>query len=77
MATHRELLEMIVRQTVRLEELLHQSQRCQTSLQRTRIELATLRADRSAANVDSVTDSLRKTISQARGVQDEMKRLGY
>ena len=77
LATHRELLEMIVRQTVRLEELLHQSQRCQTSLQRTRIELATLRADRSAANVDSVTDSLRKTISQARGVQDEMKRLGY
>ena len=77
LATHRELLEMIVRQTLRLDELLHQSQRCQTSLQRTRIELATLRADRSAANVDSVTDSLRRTISQARGVQEEMKRLGF
>ena len=76
LAMHRELLEMIVGQTLRLDELLHQSQRCQTSLQRTRIELASIRADRSAANVDGVTESLRKTINQAREVQEEMKRLG-
>ena len=76
LATQRELLQMITRQRLRVDELLHQSHRCQTSLQRTRIELATLRADRSGANVDAVTETLSRTINQAKEVQDEMKRLG-
>ena len=76
LTSYRELHGMIGRQQLRLDELLHQCGRCQASLQRTRIELAAIRANSSGANVDAVTDTLRKTISQARGVQEELQRLG-
>jgi hypothetical protein len=39
------------------------------------MELAALRADSSESDVSSVVDTLRLTISHARSVQDEMKRL--
>ena len=44
-ASRRELLDMIVQQQLRVDELLHQSDRCEASLNRTRIELAALRAE--------------------------------
>ena len=47
LASHRELLEMIAQQQVRVDELFHQSHLCQASLHRTRIELAAIRADTS------------------------------
>ena len=75
--SHKELLEMIRQQLLRVAELLHQSDRCQASLRRTRIELAALRADGSRRSVSAVTEALKKTIDQAREVQDEMKRLGF
>ena len=74
---YRELLEVIKQQQLRVDELLHQSDRCQASLHRTRIELAALRAGRSRGSVSTVTETLRRTIDQARGVQEEMKRLGF
>ena len=77
MASHKELLDMIKQQQLRVDELLHQSDRCQASLHRTRIELAALRADSSGTSVTAVTETLRRTIDQARGVQEEMKRLGF
>ena len=73
----RELLDMIKQQQLRVDELLHQADRCQASLHRTRIELAALRADTSEASVSAVTETLRRTINQAREVQEEMKRLGF
>ena len=77
LASHRELLDMIEKEQLRVDELLHQSHRCEASLRRTRIELAALRADSSGTSVNAVTETLKKTIKQARGVQEEMKRLGY
>lgn len=77
LASHRELLDMIEQEQLRVDELLHQSHRCEASLRRTRIELAALRADSSGNRISTVTDTLKKTIKQAREVQEEMKRLGY
>ena len=77
LASHRELLDMVQQQQLRVDELLHQSDRCQASLHRTRIELAALRADGSDASVSAVTETLRRTINHAREVQEEMKRLGF
>ena len=76
LASNVELLDIIRMQQLRVDELLHQSDRCQASLHRTRIELAILRADSSGASVNAVTETLGKTIAQAREVQQEMKRLG-
>lgn len=77
LASHQELLSMIKQEQLRVDELLHQCDGCRASLHRTRIELAALRADASERSVSTVTESLRKTISQAQGVQEELKRLGF
>ena len=42
-----------------------------------RIELAALKADNVDASVNSVTQALQKTITQAKEVQEELKKLGY
>ena len=77
LASNKELLEMIAQQQVRVDELFHQSHLCQVSLHRTRIELAAIRADTSETKVSTYTDTLRRTIAQAKEVQEEMKRLGF
>ncbi len=76
-ASHRELLEMINQKQYQADELLFQCNRCEASLARTRIELASLQAGSSATSVSSVTQSLRSTINQAKEVQEELKRLGF
>ena len=76
-ASHRELLEMISQQQYQSDGLLFQCNRCEASLSRTRIELASLQAGSSATSVNSVTQSLRSTINQAKEVQEELKRLGF
>ena len=76
-ASHRELLEMINQKQYQADELLFQCNRCEASLARTRIELASLQAGSSATSVNSVTQSLRSTINQAKEVQEELKRLGF
>ena len=48
LASHRERLILINQQRSHVEELLHQCGRCEASLHRTRIELAELKAPRSA-----------------------------
>ena len=75
-ASHRERLDMIQRQQVRAEELMHQCGQCVAALNRTRIELAGIKVEGSRTSVDAATESLRKTIEEAREVQEEMKRLG-
>ena len=77
LASHRERLEMVSQQQSHLEELLHQCGRCEASLHRTRIQLAELKAESSKVSISAVTQTLRRTINQAREVQAEMKRLGY
>lgn len=77
LASHRERLDMIKQQQFRIDELLHQAGRCEASLRLTRMELAALKVDSSEASVSAATDTLRKTISQAREVQEELKRLGF
>ncbi len=75
-ASHKERLDMIKEQHLRVDKLVYQSDRCEASLHRTRIELAALKADSSETSVDAVTETLEKTINQAKEVQEELRRLG-
>jgi hypothetical protein len=77
MSSHLERLDIMQKQQLRIEELLHLSGRCEASLHRTRMELAALKAADSESRVGEATDSLRRTIDQAREVQEEMKKLGF
>ena len=76
-AFHQELMEMVNQHQYQADELLFQCNRCEASLSRTRIELASLQAGSSETSVSSVTQSLRSTINQAKEVQEELKRLGF
>ena len=76
-ASHKERLDLIKQQELRVDGLLHQSDSCEASLHRTRIELAALRADNVDASISTVTDTLERTINQAKEVREELRRLGY
>ena len=77
LASHRQRLEMLGRLQLRVDQLLYQAYRCEASLHCTRIELAAIRTGSSETSVDSVTETLRRTIRRAKEVQDELRRLGY
>ena len=77
LASHKERLNLIEQQQIRVDGLLHQSDSCEASLHRVRIELAALRADSADTSVSTVTDALERTINQAKEVQEELKKLGY
>jgi hypothetical protein len=74
---NRERLDMLANLHLRVEELLHQAERCQASLSKTHIDLADLKAGASGASVDSVIVTLQKTIERAKEVQAELKKMGY
>ena len=76
-SSDRQRLDLVDQQRLRLQQLLQQSDRCEAALQQTRIELASLKADASAGSVDSVLETLQKTIDQAKAIQEEMRKLGY
>ena len=76
-ASHKERLGLVQQQSLRVDGLLHQSDSCEASLHRTRIELAALKADTVDTRVGAVTRALESTINQAKEVQEELKRLGY
>ena len=59
-----------------LVQLLFQTSRCEASLHRARIEVATIRPDGSESGMDSVIEALQETIDQVKQAQDERKRLG-
>lgn len=75
--SHKERLEMINQQQLQIDKLLYQCDRCEASLQRTRLELAALTTEGSETGVSAVTDTLRQTIDQAREVQEELRELGF
>ena len=77
LASHQERLDLVKQQQLRVDQLLFQSESCEASLHRTRIEIAALKADSGESSVRAVTDALRKTINQAKEVQEELKKLGY
>ena len=77
MSSHLERLDIMQKQRLRVEELLHLSGRCEASLNRTRMELAGLKTADSEISVQQATESLRKTIDQAKEVQEELKKLGF
>ena len=76
-ASHRQRLDMLDQLGMRLDQVLYQAHRCEASLHRTRIELAAIRTGSSETSVDSVIEALQGTINQVKGVQEELKRLGY
>ena len=76
-ASHKERLDLIDGQQLRVDGLLHQSDSCEASLHRTRVELAALKADNVQASVTTVTDALQRTITQAKEIQEELRKLGY
>ena len=77
LASNKDRLTMVKRQELRIDELLHEADRCEASLHRTRIELAALKADSAEASVNSVTETLQRTIDHAKEVQEELKKLGF
>ena len=75
--SHKERIEIIKEQELRLDKLLYQCDRCEASLHRTRLELAALKTESAETSVSAVTETLQQTISQAKDVQEELKKLGY
>jgi DNA-binding SARP family transcriptional activator len=76
-SSDRQRLDLVDQQRLHLQQLLQQSDRCEGALQQTRMELASLKADASSVSVDSVLETLQKTIDQAKAIQEEMRKLGY
>ena len=76
LASHRERLEMLDQLQLSLVQLLFQTSRCEASLHRARIEVATIRPAGSESGMDSVIEALQETIDQVKQAQDERKRLG-
>jgi hypothetical protein len=77
LALHRERLELVSQQAVRVGKLLYQCGRCETSLQRTRIELSALKTGNAEMSISAVTDTLQRTIQQAQEIQEELQTLGF
>ena len=74
--SHQLRLDLLGQQQLRVDELLFQSNRCEASLALTRMETASLQSGGTETSVSAVTDSLQRTIEQAKEVQEELKRLG-
>jgi hypothetical protein len=74
---NRERLGTLTNLHLRVEELLHQAERCEASLSKTHVDLADLKAGASGTSVNSVIITLQKTIERAKEVQAELKKLGY
>jgi hypothetical protein len=74
--SHKDRLKLISHLDLRVDELLHQVNRCEATLHQTRIELAALKADSTETSVSEVIQALQNNILQAKEVQEEMKRLG-
>ena len=77
LALHRGTLDLLNQQQIKVDELMYQSDVCEASLQKTRIELAALQVGSSDLSVNAVTETLQRTINQAKEVQEEMRNLGF
>lgn len=77
LASHRERLELHDQLRWSAERLLFQAHKCEDSLHRTRIELVAIKTGTAEASVNSVIEALQRTVTQAKEVQRELRRLGY
>ena len=73
----KERLDLVSQQELRAEEFIYRSRLSEDALAKTRIELAALKAGSSETGVTAVSESLQKTINQAKEVQEELRRLGF
>jgi len=73
----RDRLNKLSKLQLSVDQLLYQAQRCEASLQNTRIQLATIRAGSTKTSVDSVIEVLQERINQVKEVQEEFNKLGY
>jgi hypothetical protein len=73
----RELLDVLSRLHLNIDQLLHQAQRCGESLHTACIEVTAVRAGGSRTSVDSVIEALQGTIRRVKEVQDELDRLSH
>ena len=76
LASRLTVLNVLDRVQLHLERLLHQANRCEASLQLTRVEMAAILAGSSVQSVDSVIEALRGTIQTAKEVQEELRGMG-
>ena len=77
LSARNEHLRLLSSQELRAAEFLLRSSLIESSLNRTRIELASLRIDGSKGSVSAVVEALQRTIDQARKVMEEMRDLGF
>ena len=77
LSSNQQRLVILERQQLKVDELLHHSGRCVSTLNQTRIELAGLKADSAGTDIEALIEALQWTISQAKEVQDELKRMGF
>ena len=77
LASYKDQLQLVSRHELHSEELLLRVNLSEAALNRTRIELASLKAESSEAGISSVNRSLQRTIDQAREVLEEMQGLGF
>lgn len=75
--SNQDRMHLIRKLKQRVDELLYQASRCESSLGKARIELVALKADASDIGVSTVTETLRRTIDRAMEVQSELKQMGY
>ena len=70
-------LSVIRDQALRIEKALYQCDRCQASIQRTRIEVSALIAESLNSGLVDTSQLLQKAMIEAKEIQDEVKKLGY
>ncbi len=73
----KERLVKINRLQLYADQLLHQSRRCEDSLNDARIEMAAIRAGNTDSSINPVIEALQQRIKQVKEVQDELRKLGY
>lgn len=72
-ASHRERLKRLEDQSLRIAELLHQSDSCEAVLLTTRLDLVRLRADSSEESINEVMQRLQRIIDMAIDIQEALK----
>ena len=76
LASKRQRMVMQEQLRLRADQLLHLANRCQATLNLTRIQVAGIRAGGLESGVDPVVDALEETVRRAKEVQDELQQLG-
>ena len=77
LAIQRQRLVMEEQLRLRADQLLHLANRCEATLNLTRIQVASIRAGGLESGVEPAVDALQETVRRAKEVQDELQKLGY